>query len=284
MAISQKALDFETQRTIEQMARQGNVPDEEMLPRLRKDVLGRMIDEELLFQESQAQKISVEDKRVQDELASIKQRFPSEKEFNQALAGIGMNQEDLTLKITRGVAIEQLIRANVIQGIEVSDEESRVFYDKNAGMFQKPERVQAKHILIKLEGDVTEEQKTQARTKIDAVRQKAVEGQDFAALAKEYSEGPSGSRGGDLGYFSRGQMVKPFEDAAFALPVGEVSGIVETQFGYHIIMVTDREAASVISYDTAKVQIVEKLRQDKSRLEIQRYIETLRTKAEIQLN
>jgi peptidyl-prolyl cis-trans isomerase C len=174
--ITQKALAFETQRMIEQMARQGQVPNEEIMPKVREDVLNRMIEEELLYQDSQAKEIKVPDERVTEELASIKQRFPSEKEYQDALAGIDMSEADLTRKIKRGMAIEQLIKNHVIQGTDVSDAESRAFYDQNASMFEKPEQIQARHILIKMEGDVTEAQKAEARTKIEMIRKKALEG------------------------------------------------------------------------------------------------------------
>jgi peptidyl-prolyl cis-trans isomerase C len=280
--ITREALAFETQRMIEQMARQGQVPDEASMPRVREDVLNRMIEEELLYQDSQAKDITVPEARVTEELASIKQRFPSEKEYQDALAGIEMSEADLTRKITRGMAIEQLIEEHVLQGTVVSEAESRAFYDQNASMFEKPEQVQARHILIKMEGDVTEAQKAEALVKIEMIRKKALEGEDFAALAGEYSEDPGSSvKGGDLGHFSRGQMVKPFEEAAFALKTGEISAVVETQFGYHIIEVTDRQPASVVGYETVQAQIVERLKQEKSRREIQQYIETLRSQADI---
>ena len=282
--ITQEALAFETQRAIEQLARRGQVPSEEMMPQIREDVLNRMIEEELLYQASQAAGIKVPDSRVEKELASIKERFPSDKEFQEALAGIGMSEDDLKRKITRGVAIEELIKNDVVQEIEVSDEESRSFYEQNASMFEKPEQVKARHILIKTVEDATAEQKTEARKRIDDVRQKVVDGGDFAALAQEYSEGPSSARGGDLGYFSRGQMVKPFEDVAFVLEKGEISEVVETQFGYHIIEVTDHQAASVVAYETAQAQIVERLKAEKSRSQIRAYIETLRGKADIKIN
>jgi len=281
--ITQKALSFETQRFMEQMARQGQVPGEDMLPEVRKNVLNRMIEEELLYQDSQAKAIKVPESRVQKELTSIKERFPSEKEYHDALAGIDMDEDALTRKITRGVAIDELIKTHVVQDVAVTDEESRTFYDQNASMFEKPEQVQARHILIKTAEDATEEQKTAARKKIDDIRKKAVAGEDFAALAKTYSEGPSNARGGDLGYFSRGQMVKPFEDVAFALKKGEISDVVETPFGYHIIQVTDHRPASVVSYDTAKTKIAERLKQEKSLRQIRQYIETLREKADIEI-
>jgi peptidyl-prolyl cis-trans isomerase C len=283
VVITKKALTFETQRFVEQMARQGQVPNEEMMPEVRENVLNRMIEEELLYQDSQAKTIKVPEERVEKELASIKERFPSEKEYQDALAGIEMTEDALALKITRGVAIEELIKRHVIPEIAVSEEESRAFYDQNTSMFEKPEQVQARHILIKTTEEATEDQKKEARKKIDDIRKKVVAGEDFADLAKTYSEGPSNVRGGDLGYFSRGQMVKPFEDVAFSLKKGEISEVVETQFGYHIIEVTDHQPASVVAYETAQAQIEERLKQEKSLRQIRQYIETLRENADIQI-
>jgi len=279
--ITQKALTFETQRMVEQMARQGRVPDEKNMPMVREEVLTRMVEEELLYQASQAEAITVPDSRVTAELDAIKKRFPSEKEYKDALAGIDMKEADLAKKITRGVAIEQLIRDHVVQDITVDEAESHAFYDQNTDMFKRPEQVQARHVLIKTTEDFTAEQKAEARAKIDAVRQKALDGADFATLASENSDCPSRTKGGDLGYFSRGQMVKPFEDAAFALETGTLSEVVETQFGYHIIEVTDRRSATVVAYESARAQIEERLKQEKSRRRIKEYIEGLRAKADI---
>jgi peptidyl-prolyl cis-trans isomerase C len=282
-AITREALEFETQRMLQQLASQGQVPSEEMMPQLRQDVLNRMIEEELLYQDSQTKEITVPEARVEKEIASIRERFPNEEEYKAALAGIDLSEEDLARKISRGVAIETLIKEHVVQEVSVSEEESRAFYDQNESMFEKPEQVQARHILIKTESDADEAQKAEARRKIEDVRKKAVAGEDFATLAKDYSEGPSNARGGDLGYFSRGQMVKPFEDVAFALEKDAISEVVETQFGYHIIQVTDHQPASVVAYDTARRQIAERLKQEKSRRQIRDYIETLREKAEIEI-
>ena len=283
-AITKQELDVETQRMVQQMARQGRVPDETIMPQVRKEALSRMIDKELLYQDSQAKEINVTENRVNEELATVKKQFPGNKEYTEWLATINLSEDDLAREITRGLALEQLIKNHVIKEVDVTEEESRAFYDQNASLFQKPERVQAKHILIKMEADATDEHKVQARRKIESVRQKAMAGEDFAALATAHSEGPSSAKGGDLGYFSRGQMVKPFEDAAFALQTGEISEVVETQFGYHIIKVTDRQKDSVVAYEDAQAQIVERLKQERSRRDFQRYIETLRAKADIKLN
>ena len=124
--------------------------------------------------------------------------------------------------------------------------------------------------------------KTEARKKIEAVQQKLKDGGDFADLAKEYSEGPSSTKGGDLGYFGRGQMVKPFENAALALKPNEVSDIVETRFGYHIIKVFDIKPEQTLAYADVKSKIIERMKQEKIEKEAGQYLDKLKKEAKIE--
>jgi peptidyl-prolyl cis-trans isomerase C len=142
--------------------------------------------------------------------------------------------------------------------------------------------VHARHILIKLAPDADEAAKAEAHKKIEAVQEKALKGGDFAELAKVHSEGPSNARGGDLGFFGRGQMVKPFEEAAFALEPGKISDIVETRFGYHLIKVEEKKAERALSFDEVKPQLMDKLKRDKIEQQMMTYLLSLREKAAIE--
>ena len=118
--------------------------------------------------------------------------------------------------------------------------------------------------------------------KIQKIQKELKSGQDFAVLAKKYSEDKSsGAKGGDLGYFSRGQMVKPFEDAAFGLKPNEVSDIVETQFGYHLIKVYDKKPEKILTYDEIRELLIKRLRQEKTQQETAKYIADLKKDAKI---
>ncbi|MDJ0809812.1 MAG: peptidylprolyl isomerase [Desulfobacterales bacterium] len=280
VAISQQDFDFEFQQTIGQMAQQGQMVGEENLPMVRQSVLGRMIEEELLFQDTQTQGINIPDQRVTDELARVKTRFPSEAEFQTTLAALKITEADLKRKIQRSLAIQQLI-SNIVLDVQVSEDEMQAFYDGNPSLFQSPEQVQARHILIKVAPEADEARKKEARQKIKDLQKKIKAGEDFAALAQAHSEGPSSVKGGDLGLFRRGQMVKPFEEAAFGLQKGEVSDVVETRFGYHLIKVTDRRPAGIISYEEAKGRIADNIKKEKDGKVVREYIEKLRAKAEI---
>jgi peptidyl-prolyl cis-trans isomerase C len=177
-----------------------------------------------------------------------------------------------------------VIQQEVVSKVVISDEESQTFYDGNMDRFIEPEQVQASHILIMVNPDeASQEEKDTARKKIEELLVQVKEGADFAELAKEHSEGPSNERGGDLGFFARGQMVKPFEDAAFALVEGEISDVVETQYGYHIIKATGKKPQRQVPFDEVKDQIQQSLFQEKANTEVSNWIAALRESATIEI-
>ncbi|RLB41009.1 MAG: hypothetical protein DRH12_09230 [Deltaproteobacteria bacterium] len=139
--------------------------------------------------------------------------------------------------------------------VKITDEEIREYYEDNLASFRVKRQIKARHILFRLPPDATKEQEKKVRKKAEEVLKEARAGKDFAELAKKYSEGPTKSKGGDLGYFSKGMMVKPFEDAAFKLKKGEISDLVRTRFGYHIIKVEDMRDARTKPLNEVKGQI-----------------------------
>jgi peptidyl-prolyl cis-trans isomerase C len=257
------------------------VPDIQM-DRIKNDVLESLIVGELLFQESKKKGIQVKPDAVSKQLAIIKQRYPDENEFNKILDGMGLSESDVRAQLKRDMAIQQLIASEVDQKVTVTDEESKSYYDTNPQLFQQPERVRASHILIKMDADASDEQKAVAMKKIKEIQQKVQKGEDFSTLAKSYSEGPSSKNGGDLGFFRRGQMVKPFEDAAFSLKLNETSDIVQTRFGYHLIKVVDKKPEKKLSYAEIKDSLNKHLMDQKLKTERTLYFDKLKKDAKIE--
>lgn len=274
----QKELNFHLQRATQ---RGMQVPETQM-EKLKKDVLESLIEREILYQESQKAGIKVEEKAIDEQLGVIKQRFPTEADYQNALKQMNFSEEDVKMQVKRGLAIKGLIDRQVGQKIIVTDEESKAYYEGNPQMFKQPEQVKASHILIKVESNADEKKKGEARQKIVVVQEKLEKGEDFAALAKEYSEGPSNVKGGDLGYFGRGQMVKPFEEAAFTMKPNEVSDIVETRFGYHLIKVYDKKPETVLAYAEVKDKLNQRMKQQKTEQEAGKYIDELKKDAKIE--
>ncbi len=143
--------------------------------------------------------------------------------------------------------------------VAVSQEEILDYYDEHPDEFNLPKQVRARHILFKVDPEASAEDIEKTRVRAADITRLAREGQDFAALAQEHSEGPSGPRGGDLGFFQAGAMVKPFSEAAFALQVGDISDPVKTRFGWHVIKVEEIKSASVQTPEQASAQIKKSL-------------------------
>jgi peptidyl-prolyl cis-trans isomerase C len=264
---------------------------EQYKTQIRGQVLESMIVEQLLAEQIKKAGIDITEKDVNDKLNEIIASQPGGmtiESFKAMLAAQGQSFDVVKGQIKKTLGYEKLLGA-----VEVNDAEAKAFYDENKEDFNKPEQVKASHILIKVapipDQSATPEQKaaaeaakTAAKAKIDGLLKQVKAGGDFAAIAKENSDCPSKVRGGDLGFFDKSSMVKEFADAAFAMKVGQISDVVETQFGYHIIKVTDRKEGGLTPFDKAKTDIVKSL-QDKKKGELfKQLIEKLKAGAKIE--
>ena len=267
---------------IDRMTREGRPINDSQLTNLKAEILDSLINRELLYQESQKTGIIVQPQEMTNEVTAIKQRFPSEDEFKKAMSNMNLTEATFTAQISKRLAIKKLIDKQIADKIVITAVESKHYYTANPQLFKQPGEIRASHILIKLDPAADEAQKAEAQTKIKMIQQKLRNGEDFAGLAKKSSEGPSSVNGGDLGFFKRGQMVKPFEDAAFALEPNEVSEIVQTRFGYHIIKVVEKKPERKIGYEEIKIRLEEHLKQRKVQEEVGLYLIELRKGAEIE--
>ncbi len=282
VVITMEQFDKELNIHLDRVASQGRQVSDDKLAALKNEILDGLIEREVLYQASQKAGIEIADQKVDEQLAAIKKRFPSEAEFKAALGKMNLTEDEVKMQISRGLAIRALVEQQIASKIVITDAETKAYYDGNPQMFKQPAQVKASHILIKVDAGADDAKKTEARKKIEMVQQKIKAGGDFAELAKEYSEGPSNVRGGDLGFFRRGQMVKPFEDAAFAMKVNEVSEIVETRFGYHIIKVYEIKPDQTLAYADVKDKISQRMKQEKIEKDAIQYIGQLKKDAKIE--
>jgi len=282
VAITKVDFDRKLHQVKQHMLRQEQQISDDRLAKMKTDILETMINEELLFQESQKKGITVEPEAIATDLKRIKKGFATDADFKKLIAESGLTEAELQSDIERGHVINKLIDNQIAALVVIPDQEIRTFYDTHPNSFKKPEQVRASHILIKVDSKGEPSVKDEKKAKLQKIQKRLKGGEDFVVLAKEFSECPSNVKGGDLGYFGRGNMVKPFEDAAFALKTGEVSDIVETQFGYHLIKVVDKKPESVMSYEDVKDKIGQYLKQEKTGKELKGYIDKLRKKAVIE--
>jgi peptidyl-prolyl cis-trans isomerase C len=280
--ITQEEFDREMIPVQQRLSSQGGVLNEAQLADVRQKVLENTINLELIYQESQKAGITVDDAAVDEQVAKLKARFPSETEYGQWLGRMKITEDIVKAQLKRGMSIQKFIESKFDAKTAVSDSESKAYYDEHPELFKKPEQIKASHILVKVDSKADETQKAAARKNIEAIQEKLAQGADFAETAKASSEGPSKDQGGDLGYFGRGQMVKPFEDAAFALEPGKVSDVVETPFGYHLIKVHDKKPETVVNYDDVKERLTNFLKNQKVQTEMTQYVNELKETAKIE--
>jgi len=254
---------------------------EALMGRFRQQAAERFVVRTLLNQEVDKRKIVATSKDVDDAVAMIKSRLPKDMTMDDVLKRESMTMVQLRSNLTSEVRIKLLVESQIPTNIAVSDEEVTKFYNEEKEKFVQPETVEARHILLKTEASDTDAVKAQKKAKIEGLRKQLIAGADFAKLAKENSDCPSKERGGDLGSFGRGQMVKAFEDAAFSQATNAIGPVVETQFGYHIIQVTSHSAGKTTELAEVKARLVEHLKQKQQMDRFQAYIETLKAKAKV---
>lgn len=265
----------------QRFARTGKQLSDQQLAGIKKEVLEELINRELLLQESQKNGVKVEAAEVKEQLDRMKGQYANEAEFKRALSAMGFLDTNIESQFKECLEIRRFVDDRIAKKVTVPEEDIKASYDSHPHIFKRPESVHAAHILITVDSAAMASQKAEARKEIGMIANKLKEGEDFAALAKEYSQGPSSTKGGDLGYFSRGQMVKPFETAAFALKPGEISDIVETRFGYHIIRVIDKKPPTIIPYEDARERIAQYLKNRRVQQQLNQYVDELKKNAKI---
>jgi peptidyl-prolyl cis-trans isomerase C len=264
------------------LSAQGTTLPEQYEGQAKSEVLNDMIDRELVFQQSRKKGIKVAPEQVDKEIDAIKQRYSDPKQFEAILAQMNLTEDTLRSQIADRAAIRTYVNQEIGDKITISDADTKTFFDAHPELFQKPEEVHARHILIKVPSDADEKTRADARKKMEALKKRADGGEDFGELAKNNSQDSSAADGGDLGFFPKGRMVAPFETAAFALKNNQISDIVETQFGYHLIQVVDRHEAKAIGYDEVKTRISANLRNEKLAEQLKGHLESLRKDAKIE--
>ena len=278
-----KKAEFEMAiRSIEDRARSA-VPAEQR-DEVYRQVLDRLIGFHLLVQEANARKVVAPPWEVDSQVEQIKKQFPTEDAFKQMLQARGVTVEKLRADTAQTIAVNVMLKDELEPKIAVSDADRKKFYDENRARFRQDDAVHASHILIRTPENADAAAKAKAKTQADDLLAQVKKGADFAGLARKHSQDPgSAPNGGDLGFFSKGQMVPAFEQAAFGLKPGETSGVVETPFGYHIIRVSEFKAGRDLGFEEVKGQIEEYLKQQLRDQKSQEFVDQLKAKGKIQI-
>ena len=280
-AINRAALE---EAVSEVEARAGQPMPADQRDRVLRAVLDQLIGYKLLVQETAARKTAVSDTDVEARIGQIRSQFPSEEIFQQQLQQRKMTLEQLRTDTRASLQITALLQAELDAKTAVTAEQVNDFYVKNPAAFQQGERVKASHILVRVQANADPAEREKARAKAAGLLADVKAGKDFAALAKQYSDDPgSGAQGGDLGFFQRGQMVPPFEQAAFALAVGQTSELVTSDFGFHIIRVTDKQPGRTQTLDEVRPEIEQYLVGQNREQQTRLFVEALKAKGKVEI-
>ena len=258
--------------------------DPTLLAQTKKEALDTLIGRELLYQESLRAGIRIKDAEVEAEIAKLRGQFPGEEEFNASLGKLALTRVEIMTQIKRGMAIQSLIDSRYSAKMLVTELEARNYYDLHQDAYSQPVQVRLSHILVKPGTQVTVSGTTPARKKIEGLQRRIVQGEDFVLLAKESDDSESSTKGGDLGYFTPGQLGKKLEEAAFSLAVGQVSAIIEDRFGYHILKVTERRPKTVLPFDQVREKVSKQLQRERILAAVTPYLKQLRTAAAVEIH
>jgi peptidyl-prolyl cis-trans isomerase C len=250
---------------------------------LRRKAFDQYLAVELLYQDSRDLGLTDVEQQVDSMLAMAEKQAGSKEQFEAQLEKEGLDRRLARENIKKNVVLQANINKKVIPSITVSEEELQAAYQATPDRFKHGDQVGARHILIRIPKEAGDDQKKTAKLKIASIRQEILAGKDFAETAKTQSDCPSKARGGDLGYFAKGRMVPEFEKAAFSLKEGEVSEIVETQFGFHLIQVYGKKPAGVTPLSEVRGSLEREIKNKKTNEAVGAYVKDLRKKAKIEI-
>ncbi|MDI6689813.1 MAG: peptidylprolyl isomerase [Actinomycetota bacterium] len=237
----------------------------------KKNILDSMIEKELGIQEAKKQGIRVSEKEVESRYNQMKKMFPSTKSFEEALKKAGLTPSKFKVRLREQLLMDK-IWTKVTKGIEVSEEEMAEYYEKNKNRFKEPEKVKTRHILLGSEKEAKD------------ILKKLKDGEDFGELAKKYSmDKATKDQGGSLDWMAREQLAPEFADAAFRLNPGEISDVVKTQYGFHIIKLEEKKTEHQKSFEEVKDQAKQELLRERQTKKYQAWVKKLRKKAKIKI-
>ncbi|MEO6192194.1 MAG: peptidylprolyl isomerase [Thermoanaerobaculia bacterium] len=247
-------------------------------------VLDELIAIILLQQDAKAQGITASDQEVQQMVAARKQNFPNEEAYKKALAQAGVTEAKLREQARDTIAVQKYVQTKLAPQATVSDQAAKDFYEKNKGQMQVPERLHLRHIFVLIDPKATPADREKAKQKAEGLLKRVQGGEDFAKVATEASDDPgSKSRGGDIGLVGKGQAPPAFEAAAFALKKpNDMSPVVESNLGYHIIQLLERKEPSTVPYEQVKGRIEQMLKQQQVQKLFQVRADQLRAKGKVE--
>jgi peptidyl-prolyl cis-trans isomerase C len=281
--ISRDDFDQQMTRTRSRFERAGREIAPALENRLKENLIRKLVDDELIRQKAEAEDIKVSDDEVTAKFEEHKKRFGSDQSFTSFLERTKQTPEDVQRDLQKNLVRDRLFEKLMADQTPTEDD-AKKYFEENKEKYKQRESVRASHILFKVAKTAPAEERKakEAKAKEILALAKAKDAK-FDELARAHSDGPTKSRGGDLGLFSRGRMVKEFEDAAFKAKPGAVIGPIETQFGFHVIKVFEKKPERQREYDEVKDSILTSLKARAKSKATREIIANLKTEAKVEI-
>ncbi len=225
----------------------------------RPQAIEKIIKDELLYQESLRIGLKIDEKKVKDARKRTIKRLGGKKQFNDALKKAGLTDKGYMEAIRRKFLVEKILKVEVEDKAQVSDDEARKHYDDNRAGFKRPEARRVRHIEISVAPNATGEEREARKERAGEALRKIKDGEDMASVAWDYSDGPYRVKGGDLGLTYKGRLAAEIEEAAFKLAAGQLSGIIQTIYGYHIVRVEEVKEPEQLEFEDVRQKIKRKI-------------------------
>lgn len=261
----------------------GAITQPKQYKRIQRQILEQLIAQELLWQEAERQGFVATPAEVDQALEQVQERYPTEHAYALDLERNGFTTESYREDLKRHLSVRHWVRETMAKDVTVSDAEIHAYYVANRARFVEPEQVNVRHVLIPVDPGADQATVAAARKKIEHVHAEARRGAGFTELAKKYSQDPSAAEGGELGFTPRGRLVKPFEEVAFALKPGEISDVVRTRYGFHIIKLEARRDSRVVPEQQAAPSIRNHLSSRKIQEVLENQVRMLREKGTVKI-
>ena len=256
----------------------------ELLKQLRIEAMDLMIEQELVKQAAENEGVAGDPAEVDKQIAELRDVFDTDEQFRMKLEADGYTEETYRRHVQRMAAAKVYLDRIRADASDVRDSEVEQFYEENEARLTLPEQVRVRHILLTWKPMGTQDDRAAIREQMEPILERARAGEDFAALAREFSEdSATKGNGGDTGFFYRGTMVPAFEQAAFALQPGDVSDPVDTVFGVHIIKLEERQEARLLPLDEVREQLRDHVREEKMEAAVDAKVDELRAAADVQV-
>ncbi len=282
--ISGEAVQFELDRLVRFYMSHGMTINEvkENLTKLEEKALDQAIGAKLLLDRANELALPVTAEQIDAEVQKVITQVGGEENYKKALEAQGITEESFKKELEKGARVNALVQQACSEVSDPTEDEIEAFYAAHKAEYKVPHQVHCQHILVKSEEKDLPEAKSAAFEKIRAIRERILAGGDFAEEAKQHSDCPSGQEGGSLGWFGRGMMVPEFDKCAFEMKKGEVSDIVTTQFGFHIIYKADERGGEEQTLVDVHDQIKDLLRHEARGRAMDAFVAELREKATIE--